>query len=94
MPIADTQPQADQINRLRADLVTRYEELAAMQRMMLALEADLAAARVQAQAATRARTLSKKELAQIKGSLSWRITRPLRVIRRCSIHTLCSRKIL
>ena len=81
MPTADTQPQADQINQLRANLATRYEELAAIQRMILALETDLAAARVQAQSAERAKVSAEKKLAQIKDSLSWRITRPLRAIR-------------
>ncbi|MBU1836002.1 MAG: hypothetical protein KJ834_08175 [Alphaproteobacteria bacterium] len=81
MPTADTQTQADQINQLRADLATRYEELATIQRMILALETDLAAVRVQAQSAERAKVSAEKKLAQIKDSLSWRITRPLRAIR-------------
>lgn len=82
MPADATPPQTDQITRLRADLATRYDELAAMQRMVLQAEADLAAAQVQAQSAARAKASAEKKLAQIERSLSWRITRPLRAISR------------
>jgi hypothetical protein len=66
----DMQPQADQINRVRADMAARYDELVAMRRMVLKAEADLAAAKVQAQSTARAEASAKKKLAQIERRLS------------------------
>ena len=84
----DTQPQQTaetgqtaQIERLRADLARCHTELATLQGMVLTLEADLAAAQVRDQKSMRAKALAERRLNDMKTSLSWRLTAPLRALR-------------
>ncbi len=68
------------VAQLRVDLSARFNELATLQRMVLALEADLAAAKVEVQHAIRSRTLIEKQLKKMQQSKSWRSTGFLRAI--------------
>jgi hypothetical protein len=65
---------------LRADLITRYDELAVMQRIVLELEADLAASRARERASSLACKAVQKRIEYMEKSTSWRITAPLRAI--------------
>lgn len=73
--------QTAQVERLRADLARCHKELASLQRMVLSHESDLASAQLREQKAVRAKVLAERRLDDIKTSLSWRLTAPLRAIR-------------
>ena len=82
MPPDDIPAQTAQIARLRSELDRRCDELATLQRMILALETDLAVTQGQLKAARQAGARAEARLKAITASLPWRISAPLRAVLR------------